>query len=49
MDEDTSMSFQKIVLITAVVILIITLTIIGYMMYYAEQNKTFSFPHKTCA
>ena len=48
MDEDTSMSFQKIVLITAVVILIITLTIIGYMMYYAEQNKTYPPSYSSC-
>lgn len=48
MDQDSSMSFQKIVLITAVVILVITLTVIGYMMYYAEQSKTYPPSYSAC-
>jgi len=35
------MSFQKIVLIVAIVILILTLSVIGYMMYTTARNTTF--------
>jgi hypothetical protein len=37
--ESTTMSFQKVVLIVAIIALILTLSVIGYMMYYTEQNK----------
>ena len=36
-----NMSFQKIVLIVAIVILILTLSVIGYMMYTTARNTTF--------
>ena len=43
MDSSESMSFQKVVLIVAIIALILVLSFIGYMMYYAEQSKP--FPH----
>ena len=39
--ESTTMSFQKVVLIVAIIALILTLSVIGYMMYYAEQSKPY--------
>ena len=39
--EPSSMSFQKIVLIVAIIILILTLSIIGYMMYYTAQSQPY--------
>ena len=43
MDSETSssMSFQKVVLVIAIVALILTLSFIGYMMYYAEQTRPY--------
>jgi hypothetical protein len=38
-ESSTPMSFQKVVLIVAVIALIIMLALIGYMMYNAEQSK----------
>lgn len=35
------MSFQKIVLIVAIIALILMLSVIGYMMYYSSQNQPF--------
>lgn len=39
--QSTTMSFQKVVLIVAIIALILTLSVIGYMMYYAEQSKPY--------
>ena len=41
MDSESSMSFQKIVLIVAIIALILMLSVIGYMMYYSSQNQPF--------
>lgn len=39
--ESESMSFQKIVLIVAIIALILMLSVIGYMMYYSSQNQPY--------
>jgi len=41
MDSSESMSFQKVVLIVAIIALILVLSFIGYMMYYTDQNKPY--------
>jgi hypothetical protein len=41
MDSSESMSFQKVVLIVAIIALILVLSFIGYMMYYTEQSKPY--------
>ena len=41
MESESSMSFQKIVLIVAIIALILMLSVIGYMMYYSSQNQPF--------
>lgn len=49
MDQDSStMSFQKIVLVVAIIALILTLSVIGYMMYYSSQSKTYPPTYSTC-
>ena len=41
MESESSMSFQKIVLIVAIIALILMLSVIGYMMYYSSQNQPY--------
>jgi len=48
MEQDSSMSFQKIVLVIAIIALILTLSVIGYMMYYAAQSKTYPPTYSIC-
>jgi hypothetical protein len=48
MDQDSSMSFQKTVLVIAIIALILTLSVIGYMMYYSAQSKTYPPTYSTC-
>jgi hypothetical protein len=48
MDQDSSMSFQKIVIVIAIIALILTLSVIGYMMYYSAQNKPYPPTYSTC-
>ena len=48
MDQESSMSFQKIVLVIAIIALILTLSVIGYMMYYSAQSKPYPPTYSTC-
>ena len=48
MEQDSSMSFQKTVLVIAIIALMLTLSVIGYMMYYSAQSKTYPPTYSTC-
>jgi len=48
MDQDSPMSFQKTIIVIAIIVLIITLSVIGYMMYYTEQSKTYPPTYSAC-
>jgi hypothetical protein len=48
MEQESTMSFQKIVLVIAIIALILTLSVIGYMMYYSAQNKPYPPSYSNC-
>jgi hypothetical protein len=48
MEQESSMSFQKIVLVIAIIALILTISVIGYMMYYSAQSKPYPPSYPAC-